>query len=47
MIDFVLAAATLTMFAASALAQVSSQPAKPPAVEDKFTQHGTDGDGPL
>ena len=47
MAKFVLAAATLTMFAASSLAQVTSQPAKPPAVEDKFTQHDTDGDGPL
>lgn len=35
------------MFATSALAQVTSQPARPPAVEDKFTQNDTDSDGPL
>jgi hypothetical protein len=46
-IKFVLAAATLTMFAASALSQATWQPGKPPAVEDKFTKHDTDGDGPL
>ena len=49
MIKFVLASATLAMFAAPALAQVTTQPTTPtpPAAEDKFIKSDKDGDGAL
>lgn len=50
MIKYVLASVTMAVFAASAFAQVTTQPAtpmQPPAAEDKFIKHDTDGDGAL
>lgn len=49
MIKFVLASATLAIFAAPAFAQVTPQPttSTPPAAEDKFIKHNKDGDGAL
>lgn len=49
MLKYVMASATLALFAAPALAQVTTQPATPmkPAAEDKFLRHDADGDGAL